>query len=123
MSQEFSLTEIREGLDKKNITITAVATALYLDKGTVSRILKDTYTGKEETKNKVLTHCIDLIQEKPVDLSTDILKKSSLYEKLMKEGSLLNCFTPEEREHFIQMYKALKKYNKRKKTSKRKQIN
>jgi len=105
---------LKQGLKDSGYSFAAIAQSLELNKGTISRILDGKYTGQEATKNKVIMHCMALIEKKPVSLSDDILKHSKLYERLMLAGSLLNAFSPEEREHFIKVYKSLKQYNKNK---------
>jgi len=118
--EKLTLPEIKQRLDEKGFSHFNIALGVSaslgknISKAIVTKTLNGCYDGADSTKEKVISYCIALIEDKPLNISNDILDKSRLYEKLMKEGSLLNTFSPEEREHFIKVYKALKQYNKNK---------
>lgn len=114
---DINLTELRKKLEENNFSFSTIALSLDLDKGTISKIFNDKYTGKDFTKQRVLQYCLELVQANPLDLSNDILNNSEMYERLMLAGSLLKAFKPEERKHFINMYETLKKYNETKRSN------
>ncbi|MBX7047241.1 MAG: hypothetical protein K1X86_15535 [Ignavibacteria bacterium] len=120
------LGDLKNKLKEKNLSHAVIASGLTLklgrviSKSTVTRVLNGCYEGSASVTKEVITYCNSILEDKPVDLAADILSKSLLYERLMKEGSLLNCFSPEERISFIESYKKLKKYNRTKKADKKK---
>lgn len=118
-----NLETLKAQLEERKISYSLIGNKADADKGTVSKVLRGIYTGSDDTKKRIINTCHALLEEKPLSIMDDILSNSTLYEKLMLEATLLRVFTPEQREYFTKIYKELKKYNKRKKTSKRKQIN